>query len=248
MKESVPLPAQLSFSTWRVNDYDLQVQHNEAVNLACEHIGITRTRTDPYFDSILGKRLAKIIPFSHPLTLLDVEELKKELTARLEEERDVVLVCLGKEIAVDKWLEDLNRLRKKGDVPNKIEAIELWTDTKYGKFFTHQPAQAKVDIKREKDKLILEIKEFISPTIIERLQHEGVLRPQIDDWRAMVDCILIDSTYDGKIFNIALSDIPSKKNDLVSGKYILPIPKAKTIVATKIIDMLGEEVLIVKEV
>jgi DNA modification methylase len=32
-------PCQLSFSTWRVNDYDLHIQHNEAVELACQHLG-----------------------------------------------------------------------------------------------------------------------------------------------------------------------------------------------------------------
>jgi DNA modification methylase len=29
-------PAQLAFTGWRVNDYDLAIQHNEAVNLACD--------------------------------------------------------------------------------------------------------------------------------------------------------------------------------------------------------------------
>src|SRR4030042_1992446 len=126
-KDNAVKPAQLLFAVYRVNDYDLQVQHNEAVNLACDHIGVTRSRTDAYFDGTLGKRLAKIIPFGHPLTLLDLEELKKELNARPDEERDAVLVCLGKETAVDGWLEDWNRIRRKGDVPNKIEVIDLHT-------------------------------------------------------------------------------------------------------------------------
>ena len=43
-KDKTPEPAQLAFTVWRVNDYDLAIQHNEAVNLACEHIGIQRTR------------------------------------------------------------------------------------------------------------------------------------------------------------------------------------------------------------
>ncbi|MDU7589949.1 MAG: site-specific DNA-methyltransferase, partial [Acidovorax sp.] len=40
-----PRPSQLGFATYRVNDYDLQVQHNEAVELACQHLGVARTRT-----------------------------------------------------------------------------------------------------------------------------------------------------------------------------------------------------------
>jgi hypothetical protein len=180
---------------------------------------------------------------------LDLEELKKELTVRPEEERDAVLVCLGKETTVDGWLEDWNRMRRKGDVPNKIEVIELRTDPKYGKFFVHQPAKAKVDICRDGNKLIVVIKDFISPTIIERLKEQaGVISPQINDWRSMVDCVMIDSIYDGSVFNITFSDVPEKKNDLVTGKYEFPAPDGRTTVAVKIIDMLGEELLIIKTV
>lgn len=94
-----PKPCQLSFTTWRVNDYDLQIQHNEAVELACEFIGVTRTRTDSFFDGTRGKRLVKIIPFNHPLTPLDLDSIKDELSRRPEEERDVEVVCLGMELA-----------------------------------------------------------------------------------------------------------------------------------------------------
>jgi hypothetical protein len=207
------------------------------------------TRADSYFDGTQGQRLAKVIPFGHPLSLTDLEDLKRELEARPNEERDVVVVCLGKELSVDGWLEDWNRLRKRGDVPNKIEVIELRTDPKYGKFMAHQPAQAKVNIARKGDKIAVEILDFISPTILERLQSQaGLLKPKIDDWRAMVDCVMVDPAYDGKVFNIALADVPEKKTDFVQGKYELPAPKGKTNVAVKITDMLGEEVLATKEV
>jgi len=45
-----------------------------------------------------------------------------------------------------------------------------------------------------------------------------------------------------------LSDVPEKKSDLVKGTYDLPAPAGKTTVAVKIVDMLGEEVLIAREV
>lgn len=53
---------------------------------------------------------------------------------------------------------------------------------------------------------------------------------------------MIDFNYDGEVFNIALSDVPEKKNDLVNGHYELPAPEGEVTVAVKIIDMLGEEV------
>jgi hypothetical protein len=64
----------------------------------------------------------------------------------------------------------------------------------------------------------------------------------------MVDCVMIDPAYDGKVFNVALSDVPEKKTHLVAGRYELPAPTGKTTVAVKIIDMLGEEVLTVREI
>lgn len=244
-----PLPAQLSFAVYRVNDYDLTMQHTEAVNLACEHLGISRTRSDAFFDGTLGKKLVKIMPFSRPLTLLDLEEVKRELMARPDEDRDICVVCLGKEIAVDSWLEHLNRLRKQGDVPNKIEVIELRTDPRYGKFFVHQPATARVAITRDQGKIRVEIQDFVSPTIIERLrQQSGLLNPQIDDWRAMVDSVMIDLAYNGKVFNVAFADVPAKKTDLVSGTYELDAPAGETTVAVKITDMLGEEVLVTQKI
>jgi len=244
-EDKTPPPAQLSFAVYRVNDYDLQIQHNEAVNLACEHLGITRMRSDAFFDGTHGKRLAKIIPFGRPLSPVDLEELKKELKARPDETRDVVVVSLGKETVVDAWLDDWNRLRKQGDVPNGIEVIELRTDAKYGQFLRHEPATAKLSLRRAKGKLRVEIENFASPSILQRLrQQAGVVAPVIDDWRSMVDCVMIDAAYGGEVFNVALSDVPEKKTDLVVGRYELPAPEDPTTVAVKIVDMLGEEVLV----
>ncbi len=248
-REDPPEPAQLSFAVYRVNDYDLTVQHLEAVELACEHVGITRTRTDRYFDGTLGKKLVKIVPFNHPLTLLDLEEVKRELEARPGEDRGVVLVCLGKEPAADGWIEDWNRLRRGKEAVNRIEVIELRTDPKYGKFFQHQPARARVKVARKEDAVTVEIQDFISPSVIERLQTEaGLLEPRIDDWRAMVDCVLIDPDYDGQVFCIALSDVPERKTDLVAGRYELATGPGPRTVAVKIVDMLGEEVLVTRRI
>ena len=64
-----------------------------------------------------------------------------------------------------------------------------------------------------------------------------------DNFRAQIDCVLIDTDYNGKSFNIAASDLPAKKTDLIKGEYELPLAAT---VAVKIVDMLGEEVLMVR--
>jgi len=233
------------FAIYKVNNYDLQFLRTEAIELAVQHIGIQRTRTDRFFDGTLGKNLVKIIDFNHPLTLLDLQLLEDELKKRPEEDRDIIIVCLGKELTVDHWTEEWN---KKHSV-NKIKIIELKTDKKYGSFLIHKPAEAKINIRRENNKAIIEIQDFISPTIIERLNIDNKLfKVKIPDFRSMIDCVLIDNNYDGNTFHIVYSDVPEKKNDLVKGKYEIEIPEKKTKVAVKIIDMLGEENINVFEV
>ena len=85
--------------------------------------------------------------------------------------------------------------------------------------------------------------------IVERLDVDVPLfRAKIPDWRSMVDCVMIDAAHDGAVFNVTLSDVPEKRDDLVAGRYELTAPKGRTTVAVKIIDMLGEEVVVTSRV
>lgn len=243
--QSRQMPSQLGFATYRVNDYDLQIQHNEAVELACQHLGVTRTRTDSFFDGTQGGRLVKIVPFNHPLTPLDLEALRNELKIRPNEERDVMVVCLGWEHAARAAVDAYNRNRP----INKLHVVELRTDRKLGGIIKHEPISAQVSAKRTgkgaNAQLVVEVKDVVSPTIMQRLNLEqGVFRAHITDWRAVVDCILIDTQYDGQVFNVAMADVPERKQDLVNGRYELPASPAGSTVAVKIIDMLGEELIV----
>jgi len=62
------------------------------------------------------------------------------------------------------------------------------------------------------------------------------------------DLAKIDTACKGRVFNVALSDMPERKADLIAGRYELPAPKGPTGVAVKITDMLGEEVLVMAEI
>lgn len=243
--ETAQAPGQLGFATYRVNDYDLQIQHNEAIELACQHLGVTRTRTDSFFDGTQGGRLVKIVPFNHPLTPLDLEVVRNELRTRPTEERDVMVVCLGWQHDARAWVETYNRNRP----VNKLHVVELRTDRKLGGIIKHEPLTARISVKRMGQgtdaQLAVEVQDVVSPTIMQRLNLEqGLFRAQITDWRAVVDCILIDPQYDGQVFNVALADVPERKQDLVNGRYELPAPPAGSTVAVKIIDMLGEELVV----
>ena len=64
----------------------------------------------------------------------------------------------------------------------------------------------------------------------------------------MIEFVLIDPNYDGKVFKSVFTDIPRTKKDLINGVYEIKIPKAKTKVAVKIVDVLGDECLICEEI
>lgn len=132
---------------------------------------------------------------------------------------------------------------------NKLHLVELRPDRKSGGFIKHEPLSAEVAIRREGNKLVVEIAEVVSPSILQRLNKEaGVFRAEIPDWRAVVDCVLIDADHDGGIFKVALADVPERKQDFVAGRYELPAPRAGAAVAVKIVDMLGEECMVVATV
>lgn len=59
----------------------------------------------------------------------------------------------------------------------------------------------------------------------------------VDDWRQLVDSIMIDWNYDGVVMQPAVMDIPDKKS-LVAGVY--DIPDNAGIIRVKITDLLSE--------
>jgi hypothetical protein len=108
---------------------------------------------------------------------------------------------------------------------------------------------AHVAFRRKDDSLRIEITDFSSPTILQRLSmDETIFRERVTDFRAMIDVVLIDTDYKGEVFNITHSDVPEKKTNFVKAGYDLPLKPGKHTIAIKIINMLGEEVLITQQV
>ena len=233
-----------SFRIYKVNDYDLQLLRTEAIELAINYLGIQRTKTDFFFDGLLGSKLTKIIDFNHPLTVLDLQLIQDELKKRPEENRDITIVCLGKELGADPWIQDYNTKHP----VNKFEVIELRTDKKIGRFLLHRPDMAEIEINRIEKAAKITIKNFLSPTIIDRLNSsESLLNVEIKDFRSMIDAVLIDNDYRGDIFRVRFSDVPKGRDELITGQYNVSIKNEKTMLAVKIISMLGEETLVIKE-
>jgi len=241
-----------SFAIYKVNNYDLKILKTEAKELAIQQYGIMKIKTDTFFDGLRDSgELVKIIDFNHPLTLLDLQLIVDELNKRPEEDRDIVVISLGRETKVDAWVEEWNKKQPYKDTRTKKRMRQFIVfDLKDKNFVSYEPSQAEIEIKRAgKDKVKIKIASFISPTIIKRLELEpGLLQKKIPDFRSMIDVVLVDTNYDGEVFKIGFSDVPEKQSDLVKGEYELEITEKPAKVAVKVIDMLGEEVLVTKEV
>ena len=225
------------FIHYRVNNYDYAKQ-DELKKIVTAKYGISKDNGDLFFDGKIGEKLVKIIDLNRPLTRLDIQIIKDEIAqSRPDEARDIVVFCNGSEMEI------VAELAKEKTPINKIIVRDIQRDG----ITTEHPAEADVSITKRGKKAKIKIVEYISPSILARMEIDRTLfNEQIDDFRAQIDCVLIDTDYNGKHFNVVESDLPEKKNDYVRGEYEVAIPRADTAVAVKIIDMLGEETIITK--
>ena len=222
------------FIHYRVNNYDF-VEQNGLEKIIISKYGIQKDNGDLFFDGIVGGRLAKIIDLHRPLNRLDIQIIKDEIAHnRPDETRDIAVFCNGSEMGI------IAELAQEKSPINKIAVCDIQRDG----VITNQPAEADVQIAITGKKATVKIIDYISPSILARMEIDRtIFNEQIDDFRAQIDCVLIDTDYNGRYFDIAKSDIPKKKTDLIKGEYALTLPRADAKVAVKIVDMLGEEVV-----
>jgi DNA modification methylase len=220
---------------FRVNNYDFQ-ERFALREIIFEKYGIEKIN-DSFFDGILGDELVKIVEFNKPLTRLEIQEIKIELkNMRSEEERNIIVICSGQEVALESEIAKHNKISP----INKIKIRDIQKDG----LIAFEPAIADVSIIQNENKKIVEIKNYLSPTILKRLEiDKNLFEEQITDFRSQIDVVLFDFNYDGKVFNVCESDIPAKKKDFVKAKYELETTNK---ISVKIIDMLGEETLIIE--
>ena len=222
------------FIHYRVNNYDF-VKQNGLEKIIISKYGIQKDNGDLFFDGIVGGKLAKIIDLNRPLNRLDIQIIKDEIAHnRPDETRDIAVFCNGSEMGI------IAELAQEKSPINKIAVCDIQQDG----VITHQPAEAEVQIAITGKKATVKIIDYISPAILARLENDRTFfNEQLDDFRAQIDCVLVDTDYNGRYFDIAESDIPKKKTDLIKGEYALTLPRAGAKVAVKIVDMLGEEVV-----
>ena len=92
--------------------------------------------------------------------------------------------------------------------------------------------EAEAEIVRENGKLI--IRSFYPLNLMQKLSLQ---KEYVEDWRQLVETIMIDWNYDGVVMQPTVIDIPDKK-ELVVGIY--DIPENAGTIKVKITDLLSE--------
>ena len=227
---------QRGIAHYRVNNYDAST-HLERRDIVIKKYGVQTDRQEAFFDGTLDGTLVKIIDLTKPLTPLDIQTIKDELENRPDESRNITIFCYGTNSNIQAELKAENRRR----AVNKIFVRDIGSEG----ITTFEPASAEVNFERDRDSVKITIADYISPTILARMDIDRtIFDEQIDDFRAQIDCVLIDTDYTGEHFNIVESDVPKKKEDFVDGEYTVSLSRPDARVAVKIIDMLGEETVV----
>ena len=225
------------FCQYHINNYDFQTR-SQAMQIVTEKYGIERAKTDDFFDGMAKGELVKILDFNRPCNMLDIQALKDALQDRPDETRNIQLIASGVEIIVETELAEYNKTHP----INKITVRNIQTDG----VTIFEPAEAEISVVRQGTQAHIKIENYISPTILKRLEIDmSLFNEHITDFRSQIDIVLIDNNYNGEVFNIHASDIPEKKTDFIKGEYSIESPSADATIAVKIIDMLGEETLLI---
>lgn len=232
-----------AFAVYNVNHYDIFKNALEAKEIVMKLYGVEPVKRS-FFDGILDGKWVKVVELNRVCSKEDVQAVFDEILSKGEKEieatyrRGVLILCSGHEYDVLDYAKRLNVV----NIPFEIR--DILTDRK--DIIFKRPPEADITLKLDSGKAVVEIRQFYSPMLLQKLQLED--NPEeIDDWRQLVEAVLIDPNYDGEVLRPAIQDIPGKK-DMVSGVYELPLTGPGQKIAVKIVDVLSEEYFEVLEV
>lgn len=232
-----------AFAVYNVNHYDIFKNDLEAKEIVMKLYGVEPVKRS-FFDGILDGKWVKVVELNRVCSKEDVQAVFDEILSKGEKEieatyrRGVLILCSGHEYDVLDYAKRLNVV----NIPFEIR--DILTDRK-DIIFKHPP-EADIALKLDGGKAVVEIRQFYSPMLLQKLQLEDDPE-EIDDWRQLVEAVLIDPNYDGEVLKPAVQDIPGKK-DMASGVYELPLTGPGQKIAVKIVDVLSEEYFEVLEV
>ena len=246
------------FEVYNVNDYEFFRNELEAKRLIIEALGMQPLPDNNLWDAELDGRMVAILGINRIATASEFEKIvaNMDLAALSRKQglnptkpvEKVTFVCMGhdpnlKPMFLEKMeslglnidLEIVDLLRDKKDLRFKREsdARIVIVDDSDATYSIDKKTKRKI-IKEVSLKRILQIQSFYPMNLLQKLSIE---HQDIEEWRELVDSVLIDWNYDEVTFCPTTLDIPDKK-DLVSGKY--EVPEGAGRIHIKVTDLLSE--------
>ena len=221
------------FEVYNVNNYDFFRNPVEARDLLIAALEIQPFPQSDVWDGELDGRMVKIMPVNRIATKADLKELLANLPYKTYEKRKeenpnqpverITIVCMGHEPDLKGALEqDLS------DYKVDVQIVDILRDKKD----LQLKRDSEAEIVREGDKLV--IRAFYPMNLMQKLSLQ---KEYVEDWRQLVDSIMIDWNYDGVIMQPTVTDVPGK-NEMVKGIY--DIPEGSGTIKVKITDLLSE--------
>ena len=221
------------FEVYNVNNYDFFRNPVEARDLIIQALEVQPFPQSDVWDGELDGRMVKIMPVNRIATKADLEELKANLPYKTYEKRKaenptqpvekITIVCMGHEPDLKASLE-----QELSEYKLDIEIVDILRDKKD----LQLKREAEAEIVREGSKLV--IRAFYPMNLMQKLSLQ---KEYVEDWRQLVESIMIDWNYDGVVMQPSVTDVPDKK-DIVSGIY--DIPEDAGTIRVKITDLLSE--------
>ncbi|MBP5953415.1 site-specific DNA-methyltransferase [Pseudomonas sp. P42] len=221
------------FELYNVNHYDIFRNPVQAKELLIEALEVQKLEFSTVFDGEKDGRMVKIMPVNRIATRADLNELTHNFDQKAWQHRHnenpnrpvekITLVCMGHE-------PDLAAQLELAAKPFKIdvEVVDILRDKADLEF--KRDSQAKVSIKSGE----LVIERFYPMNLLQKLSLQ---KEAVEDWRELVESVLIDWNYDGAVLQPSTVDIPGKK-ELVKGGY--KVPEDAGTIRVKITDLLSE--------
>lgn len=221
------------FEVYNVNHYDVFRNPVQAKELLIEALEVQKLEFSTVFDGEKDGRMVKIMPVNRIATRADLNELiagfdykaweRKQNESPNRPVEKVTLVCMGHE-------PDLAAQLELAAKPFKIdvEVVDILRDKADLEF--KRDSQAKVSTK--KGELVIE--KFYPMNLLQKLSLQ---KEAVEDWKELVESVLIDWNYDGAVLQPAVVDIPGK-NEMVKGAY--KVPDDAGTIRVKITDLLSE--------
>ena len=225
----------IGFEMFNVNNYDFFRNPIEARDLLIEALNIQKYPSSNIFDGELNGRNVKILPINRIATKADLNSLISNLPykqyekAKDENPNDPVdrisLICMGHEPDLAGALKQMA-----GNYQIDVEVIDILKDK--SEFEFKRDAVADIKVKNGELKII----DFYPMNLLQKLSLQ---KENVDEWRQLVESVMIDFDFDGKVLHPQVMDI-SEKNELVKGTY--DIPKNHGRIKVKITDLLSESI------